>query len=54
LVSLTGQVLNNQTLRLYENEHRIHTISLNEFPAGMYFVRIVGEDKVWTKAVVKE
>ncbi len=54
LVSLTGQILNNETLRLYENEHRIHTISLRDFPAGMYFVRIVGEDKVWTKSVVKE
>ncbi|MGK0364298.1 MAG: hypothetical protein ACI85O_001355 [Saprospiraceae bacterium] len=54
LVSLTGQILNNETLRLYENEYRIHTISLDDFPVGMYFVRIVGEDKVWTKAVVKE
>ena len=54
LVSLTGQVLDNEVLRLYENEHRIHTISLQNHPAGMYFVRIVGEDKVWTKAVVKE
>jgi hypothetical protein len=54
LVSLTGQTLQTESLRLYENEHRIHTVSLKDFPAGMYFVRIVGEDKVWTKAVVKE
>ena len=54
LVALTGQLLQSDNLKLTENEYRIHTVSLADFPTGMYYVRLTGADRVWTKALVKE
>ncbi len=54
LVSLTGQILQSEKLTLSEGEYRIHPIALNDLPTGMYFVRLTGADRVWTKSVVKE
>lgn len=54
LVSVTGQILQSEQLSLSENEYRIHTVSLEDVPTGMYFIRIAGAERVWTKSVVKE
>lgn len=51
LINTTGQVIKTISFSTGINQHEI---DVHEIPAGNYFIKVVGENQVWTKQFIKQ
>jgi hypothetical protein len=53
IIDLTGRVLRKEIIENNPSEKLIFPVDVSDFRSGMYFVRVLNEDRVWTQQFVK-
>ncbi|MCR9288809.1 MAG: T9SS type A sorting domain-containing protein [Bacteroidetes bacterium] len=53
IIDLTGKILKKETIKNNPSDQIIFPIDVADLNAGMYFVRVLSEDRVWTQQFVK-